>query len=455
MHRHALLVALLLPLSACGREAQRQAEESRARAAAVEAELQAARETMEAESAAAKVASASIVSLALLQHDEMLAASAPGVSQEEVARHAERILRLVDEHAEALGSTLDGKRILIEGRLQAARLLAGAGALYADRATALSAQALQEAQAALDAAPEDRGTKGLLGDAYAGAARVERARGDLASASASYRHALDLLIAADKGRGDGTGSSENRGEGSGGGKGRGHGKGKNKLQSLLMKTHTCAIYDELGDVFAAMGNFPQEALTLDEERLVQANICQVQSTSGLTGDYHFARRGMAELIDRLGDATLRKGDAADAVKIEQLSLSILRELSEERPSEMGFVERLVPQEIEIAEGQAALGQLEELRATVVQALEDQKVLRNLGQSEVRLRTEEARLALAMARGLTLNAERGAGGPDLLAEAANWYGRALECVDSLRVDGQLAAEFAPLESEAIAGMEKGG
>jgi hypothetical protein len=204
-----------------------------------------------------------------------------------------------------------------------------------------------------------------------------------------------------------------------------------------------------------MGNFPLEAQTLDEERLVQANICQVQSTSGATGDYHFARRGMAELIDRLGDATLRKGDAADAVKIEQLSLNILRELSEERPSEMGFVERLVPQEIEIAEGLAALGQLEELRATVVQALEDQKVLRNLGQSEVRLRTEEARLALAMARGLTVSAEHGSGGPDLLAEAANWYGRALECLDSLRVDGQLAAEFAPLEHEAMAGMEKGG
>jgi translation initiation factor IF-2 len=103
MHRHALLVALLLPLSACGREAQRQAAESQARAAAAEAELQTARETLEAEFAAAKVASASLVSLALLQHDEMLAASAPGASQEEVARHAERILRLVDEHAEALG----------------------------------------------------------------------------------------------------------------------------------------------------------------------------------------------------------------------------------------------------------------------------------------------------------------------------------------------------------------
>ena len=451
MHRTvAIAVVLAVPLAACGQEAKRQAEESRARAVVAETALKEAQEAADEEKLDLEVASVRLLGIAGAIRDEMLAAARPGYSDEDLQKSAERILWFVDDEAEP--SSLPGRRLLIEARQQAALLLVRANAGYEQRARELSGSAIALAEAALNAAPEDRGNKALLGDAYVGAARLDRERGALDSAIGSYERGLELLEQADKGRGDGTGSSENRGESSGGGKGRGRGKGRNKAQSLVLKHHTCDVFGELADTYRAAGKYDLEIGTINRERHIQGNICQVESTSK-TGGYEVARLGMAELIDRLGDATLRLGDAADAVKVEQLSLTIMRELAEEKPGEKVFTERLVPQGVEIANRFAALGSVEELRATVVQAFEDLKVLQNLGTPPAIMRSDEARLSLAMARGLLQSAAGGTDGAAAQAEAANWYGRAIESLDSLRVDGALPPEYAELEEAALTGIEQ--
>ncbi len=453
MQRIAIAAVLVVPLTACGQEARRQAEELQARVAAAETALADAHKAADEQKVELDASTARLLGVSTAVRDELLAAARPGIAGQELVQRAESILWIVDDHADFLDQTLTGRRIMVESRGQAALLLARSRLGYDERARELAQGAVALAQSAADAAPEDRAAQALLGDAYAGSARIERERGDVKAAIQTFERAVELLAASDKGRGDGTGSSENRGESAGGGKGRGRGKGRNKAQSLLVKQHLCNVYAELADAYRADSQFEQEVGTITRERHVQASICQVQSGLGGHG-YLVARVGMAELIDRLGDATERYGDPADAVKVEQLSLGILRELAEEKPAEVAFTERLVPQGVEIAERCAALGQLEVLRATVVQAFEDLKVLENLGTPRASMRADEARLSLAMARGLTAGAEGASAGTDgYLAEAANWYGRAVESLDSLRVDGVLPAELAPLEEAALLGIEK--
>jgi hypothetical protein len=453
--REASGFLVLLGLWGCGAQAERMAAEARAaaeRASAEHAQVAAELASLQAEHEAAEVETLLLLELqAAIARQELGAERAS--TPEEIAFCAQRIQRLIEQSTPVVGTSVHAQRLLLQGRAKAAEMLARAGPPFDETAREAAQTALAAAQEAHAANPEERALSAMLGDAFLGVGRVERARGDLAAAVPAYVRGIELLLAADKGRGDGTGTGENRGKSTGGGDGRKRGKGKNREQSVFLKAYLCSVYAELQAIYREQADSAKELTTLGEERLVQGNICQVRNGDPNAG-YQFARLGMSELIDRLGDATEVAGDPADAVKVEKLSLQIVREVSEERPDIRLFKERIVWQEIEIASRAAALGNLEELRATVTQAFEDMKVLSNVGLPAPTLLYQDVRLSLEMARGLgVVAAARGDAGQALRAEAANWYGRAIEGLDGLRVEGVLPAAYAKLEEDALLGIER--
>jgi hypothetical protein len=170
--------------------------------------------------------------------------------------------------------------------------------------------------------------------------------------------------------------------------------------------------------------------------------------------FQIARQELSQVIDRLGDNSARKGQSADAVEVEKLSLRILRELWEEIPDEPRFFEAILPQQVEIASRAADLGLegLESLRSTVTQALEDLKVIHNLGLTAQEAGGWEARLCLQMARGLTLASESAEGDAAALrAGAANWYGRVIVILESLKEEGVLPRSLVSVEEAGILGL----
>ena len=314
------------------------------------------------------------------------------------------------------------------------------------------------AKAHLDDEPSDRVRLGLFGDAKAGKARVLLSLGRHLEAAELFAEAIEALELADKGRGSGTGGSEHKGEASGGGKGRGKGKGKNKVKSLALKRHIATICTEASIAYRLHGDFGKEFFFLSRERLFRGKICQAEGAAK-GHRFQMARAELARTIDRLAENSIRKGEALDGVKVEQLVLHIHREVWEKVPDLPVFYEAILPQQVEVATKAANLGSeaLHLLRPAVTQAFDDLKLIRNIGMPDDEIATFEAQLCLQMGRGLTkASTDEGTSetdAADLVAEAVNWYGRVVVTLDGFRgEDGGLPPYMASIEEAALIGIE---
>ena len=445
-----LRTAVLLPflpvlIVACGSNDELAGELSAQRA-----EAEAARAELDEAQAAHALQRAVLADVAALVLDETAALAARDTAvpdPNDLRERAERILRATSERRSELLASGEGLRLFVDARGRAAAWLADPGIGLAERAREIGAESLAVAEAALAEDPSNRRLTAAVGDGHVNLGRIAWAAGDDAGAVAAYRIGVDTLRQADKGRGTGTGSSEFRGDGSGGGGGRGRGKGKNREQSVALKRHTIRVHDEIAAIHRAAGRGQDEHNSLTEARLLAGQLCQALS-NGPDDAYQVARLRFAELIDRIADAAGRAKGNEQRLRDEQLSLMILREIYAEAPGKLVFFERVVPQEIEIAELLVELGRLEDLRALVTQALEDLKVLVNLDYPAPSRAGLEAQLSLQMARGLVAT-----GDPAHRAEAANWYGRAIELLDAARVGGVLPAALVPVEEAALIGIDE--
>lgn len=435
-------------VSGCDSQADLEAKENLLRKAQADAALAA-----EAEEDARNLESVKLVEINQAIRDELGFLAGRNSSGEELLEHAEALIWRVERNMELLEKTTSGLGVLIDVRMRAASLLADARVDLSRKALAIVEENLELARVHMEEDPSSRTRVALHGNAQAGKARVLRALGRYIEAGELYNEAILVLEAADKGRGTGTGSGEFRGDAAGGGKGRGRGKGKNKTRSLSSKRHMAILSKEASEAFRLGGDLGLEFYHLSRERLFRSVVCQMEHGSPGIG-FQIARMELAEVIDRLGDNSVRKGEHADAVEVKKLTLRILRELWEEIPEEPKFYEAILPQQVEIASCAADLGLegLESLKSTVTQALEDLKVIHNLGLTAQEAGGWEARLCLQMARGLTLASESDeVDAAALRAAAANWYGRVIVILESLKEEGALPRSLVPVEEAGILGL----